>query len=199
MFADIDPFEAFAKDFSDLPKDDRGLKPKVWALVECTEASLATNSRVSPPVAQIKTTYRIIESAADENGRKAYGNLWDWLSRPDHEHPEVPPTTCAMQRRQFRSATVAFLAGPAKGKEAEDAAVIDAARGAGGFDKALVGKRALVRIGINDGKNKKGEIVSPQRAEDPMNRIEEYKAATPDNVSRHIHGAVKADSGSIAL
>jgi len=186
----IDSYQAFADGYEDIPEEKFPLRPEVMALVEVAEASDKMNTRVpkGKPIPQIQVTLKIIE-AATVDGKTAKGNLMDWLSSPEKGHEGQTEAQNNFQRQQFGKATAAFLAPEAKEKEAKDTLVLAAARTAGGFPQALLGKRAIVKIGINDGVNKKtGAIVSQARHDDPRNRIDNYIPATEANINKYVRG-----------
>ena|SRR3990172_6184237 len=197
-------FEEFAEDWDDIPEDTGGiLRPFVWCLAEAAEVKATTNDKVSPAIPQLEINWNILESATSESmtergiawwaaretkpPAKAFGRVKDWLSKPPKGHPGVSEKARNFQAGQFGKAISAALVPTmmAGTRPAIDAAR-QVAQSAGGFDVALAGKHILLKLGVNDGTDSTGVVKNEDRNEKPMNRVDSYMAATPENVIKYV-------------
>ena len=179
-------FEDIAKTLQEAPLPTSGTKPEVWCRVEVTEAAKEKNP--FDEYDDINFTLRIVGSAVDANGNKAFGFVWDRFSMPPKGHNMYWKT------QKAKDALGILLAPALPRKERFDAAVV-IAREAGGFESVIVGKTALVQLRTNDGTDRKtGEIKSPARHEKPRTEIGSWMPDTPDNCQKQ--GIVADDAAA---
>lgn len=179
-----DAFNVFAEGWEDIPDDSIQTRPKVWVEAEVTEAATVKNDRYDYP--QIEVTMKIHASGKDDNGKQASGILKDWLSKPAKGHAGLSEKRITFMNQMFRKAMVAMLAPDAENRNQADKQCLEAASAAGGFPQAIIGKRVLAKIGINDGLDKEGNVVSEIRAAKPVNRIDDYRALTESNARKYL-------------
>lgn len=191
----VDPIEAFAEGYKDIPQDKPILQPEVWALAEVASVKARMNTWRKVP--ELVTTFKILESAVDEEGNKAYGRHTEYLQNIPSGHPGVHEVAQRIQTQRFGAATRVLLCPPSvKDKDQQDEAVLAAARSAGGFDKAMVGRKALVHFKVNDGTNAKGEIKSPKLNEEPKSEIDRYEWATEEQIAKKVRAGGGAMAGA---
>lgn len=193
---DIDPAEGFAEDWQEQPRGG-GLRPEVWCLAEATSAEVKPSFNKLP---QIEVKWSIKRSGKDDKGDVASGTIVDWLSSPPKGTDGMSEKAINYQKAHFGKCMASCLAPEAASQERQNAQVqrIVGGRGIQGYADALIGKQVLLKIGINDGKDKDGNIKNEKRAEDPRNNISNYIPAIPKNM-KYLDGqaAMAEAAGSI--
>jgi hypothetical protein len=179
----IDGAAEFAGGWDDAPEDTGagGVNPEVWVLSEVTSAEVVASKHGFP---QIKTKSRIIRSGT-KDGLSASGATTDFLSMPPKGTAGIPEWKVEKTQSLFKRAVVCYIAPEYFGckdeqKQARDAEIRARAGGMAfaSTAAAMVGKRALQKLTVNDGRDKDGNVTYAPRAEKPINEIGNYLPAT---------------------